>query len=77
MIVRQTRNRAEAEQRARALSRQGVQTGLLRSSDYRGLDQGLFMVYSGRYRSRAQADAASRRLRPRAPTNYVAFVRQR
>ena len=77
VIIRQTRNRAEAQQRARALSRQGVQTGLLRSSDYRGLDQGFFMVYSGRYKSRAEANAASRRLRPRAPTNYIAFVRQR
>ena len=78
VIVRQTRNRAEAEQRARQLAGQGVQVGLLRSSDFTTLDQGFWMVFSGVFSSQAQASAHQRRLGRRAPpTAYFTAVTPR
>jgi hypothetical protein len=77
VIVRQVKDRATAVARAKQLSKQGVDTGLLRSSDYPGLDQGFWMVYSGRFSSQAKAQAASKKLKKKAPTNYVTRVGQR
>jgi hypothetical protein len=74
VIVRQVRNRSQAVTRAKLLSKQGVETGLLRSADFSGLDQGFWMVYSGRYASQSKAQAAAAKLKKKAPTNYVAFV---
>ena len=77
VVVRQVKDRAAAVARAKQLSKQGVDTGLLRSSDYPGLDQGFWMVYSGRFSSQAKAQAASTKLKKKVPTNYVTHVGRR
>jgi cell division septation protein DedD len=77
VIVRQVKNRQAAVARANQLSKQGVATGLLRSADYPGLDQGFWMVFSGRFPSQAKAQAASAKLKKKAPTNYVTYVGRR
>jgi hypothetical protein len=77
VVVRQVKDRGTAVARAKQLSKQGVNTGLLRSSDYPGLDQGFWIVYSGRFSSQAKAQAASTKLKKKAPTNYVTFVGRR
>jgi hypothetical protein len=77
VIVRQVKDRGTALARAKQLSKQGVATGLLRSSDYPGLDQGFWIVYSGRFSSQAKAQAASAKLKKKAPTNYVTYVGRR
>jgi hypothetical protein len=77
VVVRQVRDRAAAVTRAKQLSKQGVDTGLLRSSDYPGIDQGFWVVYSGRFSSQAKALAASTKLKKKVPTNYVTHVGRR
>ncbi|MDX6642777.1 MAG: hypothetical protein QOD76_739, partial [Solirubrobacteraceae bacterium] len=74
VIVRQVKDRAAAVTRAKQLSKQGVDTGLLRSSDYPGLDQGFWIVYSGRFSTQAKAQAAGTKLKKKAPTNYITHV---
>ena len=65
------------ERAARGVARQavlsGLPAGLLRADDF-GLGQGLFVVFAGRYRSRADAGAEAARLAQRYPGAYPELI---
>ena len=67
-------DRDGALQIARSLRRDGVKAGVLRADDYSSLTPGFWLVFSGQYRTRAQADKAAGRLRGRVSGAYVQFV---
>jgi hypothetical protein len=63
-----------ARQRAQRLTAEGVVVGVLESDDYRGLDPGRYLVFSGQYESARDAAQAQRALGSAAPAS--AFVRR-
>jgi septal ring-binding cell division protein DamX len=69
---------AEDEASARSVARQaradGVEVGVLRSDDYSSLGDGFWMVFSGVYRTRAEAERAVERLSSRYSGAFPQFV---
>ena len=59
---------------ARDARRHGVHAGLLRSREYPSLAPGFWLVFSGVYKTRAQAQRASARLKHRYSGAYPQFV---
>ncbi len=57
-VVASTQSRAEAERKARAAG--GSEVGVLKSDDFSSLRKGYWVVFSGRYDSRAAAENAAK-----------------
>jgi hypothetical protein len=65
---------ASARNSARNVGDQGVDAGVLRSDDYSSLEPNLWIVFSGVYKTRAQAERAAARLGTRFSGAYPQFV---
>jgi septal ring-binding cell division protein DamX len=65
---------ASARDFARNARKGGVDAGVLRSDDFSSLEKGFWIVFSGVYRNRAQAERAASRLGRRFSGSYSQFV---
>jgi septal ring-binding cell division protein DamX len=65
---------ASARSFARNARRDDVDAGILRSDDYSSLEKGFWIVFSGVYRTRAQAERAADRLGSRFSGSYPQYV---
>jgi hypothetical protein len=65
--------KAAAKARATAVAAAGIPVGLLYSSDYSSMRPGDWIVFSGTYTTRAQADAAATRLQAKGEPGAYAF----
>jgi hypothetical protein len=77
IVVGAPRSRAAAEGRARALRAHGRDAGILRSSDYDFFDPGLWIVWRGKYPSRAAANKGAPKVKAVYPSAYVTFIRRK
>jgi SPOR domain len=69
-------DRAGARRAAERFARQGIDVGILSSSDFSSLEPGYQVVFSGRYPSLARAQAEAERLQGRGATGaYGRFVK--
>jgi septal ring-binding cell division protein DamX len=69
--------RAEAETKARELQSKGQSPGILHSDDYPSLRPGYWVVFSGQYPTRAQAQSAATAAQSAAPGAYARQVKPR
>jgi septal ring-binding cell division protein DamX len=67
-------DKASARDFARNARRGGADVGILRSNDYSSLEPGFWIVFSGVYKTRAQAERAASRLGRRFSGSYPQFV---
>jgi hypothetical protein len=74
IVLHSTASRAAAVRRAQRLTAEGVVVGVLASDDFRDLDPGRHLVFSGQYDSAREAARAQRALGSAAPAS--AFVRR-
>lgn len=74
VIVLSTEDEAGARGRAQELAAGGTQVGVLNSSDYGSLRPGFWVVFSGRYETSEEAQAAAAGLTGTAPGAYARFV---
>jgi hypothetical protein len=58
VLILQTASGTDAAKRAKQLKAQKVQVGVVRTDDFKNLPPGSFLVFSGRYPSKSQVDAA-------------------
>jgi septal ring-binding cell division protein DamX len=65
---------ASARDFARNARKGDVDAGVLRSDDYSSLEKGFWIVFSGVYKTRAQAERATARLDGRFSGSYPQFV---
>lgn len=65
--------KAAAKARATDVAAAGIPVGLLYSSDYSSMRPGDWIVFSGTYTTRAEADAAATRLRAKGKPGAYAF----
>jgi septal ring-binding cell division protein DamX len=77
VILESSETRAEAERRAEELAAQGTSVGLLDSDDFSSLRGGYWVVFSGQYDSRQQAEDAVAGLASAAPDAYVRRIEPR
>ena len=75
VVLLSSRSKAEADKRAREIVDGGTSAGVLRSSDFSSLRAGYWVVFSGRHSSQKQAETALDKLKSKAPSAYVKFVR--
>jgi hypothetical protein len=73
VVVESAATQAAAQSRAQELSEQGVPVGILDSDDYASLTPGRYIVFSGQYDSRRQAQDA---LSGIAATTQGAYVQR-
>ena len=63
VVLRRTEDRAEADEFARtAAEDSAAKIGVIRADDFANLEEGFFLVFAGRYPSRAEAERAADRL---------------
>ena len=74
VVLVSTEDRASARQFARSARQGGTPVGVLRSDDYPSLQRGFWIVFSGVYRTRAEADRAAGRLGRGFPGAFSQFV---
>lgn len=77
VVLLSSTRRAGANSRARRLSGDGTEVGVLKSDDFKSLRSGYFVVFSGQYESRNAAENALTGLRSKAPQAYVRRVTPR
>jgi hypothetical protein len=74
VVILSAGDRPGAVSFARGLARNRVRAGVLRSDDYTSLEPGFWIVFSGVYRRRAQAEEAAARLGQRYNGAFPQFV---
>jgi hypothetical protein len=74
VVLLSSSDQAGARSFARTAKQGGTPVGILRSNDYSSLEKGFWIVFSGVYRTRPQAERASRRLSRGFPGAFVQFV---
>ena len=74
IVMHATSSRDAAVRRAQRLTAEGVVVGVLDSDEFRGLERGRFIVFSGQYETARKAAQAQRALGSAAPAS--AFVRR-
>ncbi|HVL95291.1 MAG TPA: SPOR domain-containing protein [Solirubrobacteraceae bacterium] len=74
VILYSARSRDDAENKARGFQSQGSSVGILNSSDYSSLRPGYWVVFSGEYDSREQAQSAAEGFGSTAPGAYARRV---
>jgi SPOR domain len=74
VVVLSVGDRASAQSAARGVARGGTQVGVLRSNDYSSLSSGFWIVFSGVYKTRPQAERAASRLGRAYPGAFPQFV---
>lgn len=67
-------SRGTAEATARDLNSHGFEAKVLRSGDFRGLNKGFFVVYTGFYPATADGRAQARRVQSRLPGSLLREV---
>jgi hypothetical protein len=77
LVVLTASDRAAAEREARSMLRKGTDAGILRSDDYRSFPPARWIVWRGRYRTRAAAADGLRFARERGKSGYVTYVQAR
>lgn len=77
VVLLSSPTRAAANRRARQLAGGGTDVGVLDSDDFRSLNGGYFVVFSGQYDSRDAAEDALAGLSADAPGSYVRRVTPR
>ncbi len=77
VVLVTTTSRATAERRAQRLVARGADAGILKSDDYASFSPGNWIVWRGRYQSRAKAQQALDLLRNAGTSAYLTFVRRR
>jgi hypothetical protein len=70
VVLLSTRSRAEADKKAKAINATGSSAGVLKSDGFKSLRPGYWVVYSGQYPTKAQADSARARLAAKSPGAY-------
>ena len=75
VVLLSNEDRASATRFARSAAGPADRIGVISSSDFRTLPQGFFVVFAGRYASRAEADEAAGRLAGRFPGAFPQLVR--
>jgi hypothetical protein len=66
-----------AEARARTLIRFGRDAGILRSDDYQSFGPGAWVVWRGKYPTRAAAEKSLPEVKKAFPSAYAAFIRRK
>ena len=74
VVLISTEDPSSAREFARSARQGGTEVGLLRSNDYPSLQSGFWIVFSGVYRSRAEAQRAADRLGRGFPGAFPQFV---
>lgn len=74
VVLLSSSDQAGARSFARTAKQGGTPVGVLRSNDYPSLEKGFWIVFSGVYSTRTQAERASRRLSRGFPGAFVQFV---
>jgi cell division septation protein DedD len=74
VVLLSSSDQAGARSFARTAKQGGTRVGVLRSNDYSSLEKGFWIVFSGVYRTRPEADRASQRLRRGFPGGFTQFV---
>src|SRR3954471_1240193 len=74
VVLLSSSDQAGARSFARTAKQGGTPVGVLRSNDYSSLEKGFWIVFSGVYRTRPQAEHASQRLTRGFPGGFVQFV---
>ena len=74
VVLISTEDPASARQFARTARQGGTPVGVLRSNDYPSLQSGFWIVFSGVYRSRGEAQRAAGRLNRGFPGAFPQFV---
>lgn len=77
VVLRSAGSRAEADDFAREQQSAGRSVGILDSDDYSSLRGGYFVVFSGQYDGREEAQKAADALRSSVPQAYARFVKPR
>lgn len=73
-MVQSTTSQSEANATKAKLKTAGKSAGVLRSSNYSSLKNGFYVVFSGTYSSRSQAEAQVTSLGSGFPNSYVRQV---
>lgn len=76
VVLLSNEDRASATRFARSATDSGEEIGVISSGDFRTLPQGFFVVFAGRYASRAEADKAAARLGSRFRGAFPQLVRR-
>ncbi len=74
VVLVSTDQRSNAASVARDVSRRGTRAGYLRSDDFSSLEPGLWLVFSGVYRTRGEAERAVRRISRAFPGAFPQFI---
>lgn len=77
IVLASTRDRAEAERRAKRASDAGTPAGVLDSDDFKSLRAGYFVVFSGQYETSKEAEQALEGLTADAKDPYVRRITPR
>lgn len=76
IILLSGKNKAAAEKKAKEFADQGLNTGVLNSSDYSSLRPGYWVVFSGQYDTREAAKTAADGIRDKAPQAYPRQIKK-
>jgi len=76
VVLLSNEDRASATRFARSAADAGERIGVISSADFRTLPQGFFVVFAGKYASRAEADTAADRLAKRFPGAFPQLVQR-
>jgi predicted nucleic acid-binding Zn ribbon protein len=74
VVLISTEDQASARQFARTARQGGTSVGVLRSDDYPSLQRGFWIVFSGVYKGRPEAERAANRLNRGFPGSFPQFV---
>jgi hypothetical protein len=77
VVLLSATSREEAEARAQELADDGIPTGILRSDDHASLRPGYWVVFSGQYDTREEAEDAADNIGVGAAGAYARFVEPR
>jgi uncharacterized OB-fold protein len=75
VILKSASSKAEADKRAKELQAQGKSVGVLNSSDYSSLRADYWVVFSGQYEKRSDAQTAADGFKSTVPEAYARFVK--
>ena len=77
VVVLSSTAKADADKRAKELADAGTPAGVLRSDDYKSLRAGYWVVFSGQYETREEAQTAAEGIGAKAAGAYARFVEPR
>jgi hypothetical protein len=75
VILKSASSKADADKRAKELQAQGKSVGVLNSSDYSSLRKGYWVVFSGQYEKKEDAQSAANGFKSTVPEAYARFVK--